>query len=112
MTFARKPGTHLWTPSEEQELLSRHDDELGTEDIAVATGIPLGAVKARLGMLLRQRKIASGRPTRMHGVVPLERLVDRETRKAAADQRDLTATFFGDPPPGFSALDKRRMQQS
>jgi hypothetical protein len=106
--MAFRAPAHFWKPEEERELVLLHDDGLGIEDIAVATGIPFGAVRARLEMLLRQRRIADGRPLHIRGVVPAERLADREARKAAADRRDITATFCGDPPPGFSALDKRR----
>jgi hypothetical protein len=31
-------------------------------------------------------------------------LVERAARDAARDQRTLTQDFFGDPPPGYSAL--------
>lgn len=40
--------------------------------------------------------------------VPAEVLADRDAREAARDRRDQTAAFCGDPPPGFSALDRRR----
>jgi len=33
--------------------------------------------------------------------------IDRSARKQAAMRRDLTGEVFGDPPPGYSALDKR-----
>lgn len=33
---------------------------------------------------------------------------DRAARKEAANRQDLTAQFFGDPPPGYSALDRKR----
>lgn len=33
--------------------------------------------------------------------------IERGRRLAALDRRDLTATFFGDPPPGYSALDDK-----
>lgn len=36
-----------------------------------------------------------------------EREIERDLRRAAADRRDITATFCGDPAPGYSALDKR-----
>lgn len=39
--------------------------------------------------------------------VPAQALADRETRIAAADRRTLTQRFFNDPPPGYSALDRR-----
>lgn len=33
---------------------------------------------------------------------------DLERRTAARARQDLTASVFGDPPPGYSALDRRR----
>lgn len=35
-------------------------------------------------------------------------MIEREARRAAENRRSVTATFFGDPPPGYSALDQRR----
>lgn len=34
-------------------------------------------------------------------------LADRAAREAAMDRRTLTQRIFGDPPPGYSALDRR-----
>jgi len=34
-------------------------------------------------------------------------LAEREARKEAERARDLTAATFGDPPPGYSALDRK-----
>lgn len=34
---------------------------------------------------------------------------DAELRRRAADRKDLTSTIFGDPPPGYSALDQKRL---
>jgi hypothetical protein len=39
--------------------------------------------------------------------VSAQALADRDARKAAAELRTQTAEFFGDPPPGYSALDRR-----
>jgi hypothetical protein len=39
-------------------------------------------------------------------------LAERVAREQARDRRGLTATFFGDPPVGFSALDRRRQQEA
>ena len=36
-----------------------------------------------------------------------EQLQAREARHAAAERMTPTAMFFGDPPPGYSALDRR-----
>jgi hypothetical protein len=40
--------------------------------------------------------------------IPARVLALRDARRDAADQRSLTGQVFGDPPPGFSALDARR----
>lgn len=48
--------------------------------------------------------------------IPLHTIEDRERRTAAREQRDedeltrgvVTSSFFNDPPPGYSALDRRR----
>jgi hypothetical protein len=37
-------------------------------------------------------------------------MIDRDIRKRAEAHRSITASFFGDPPPGYSALDERRQQ--
>lgn len=46
-------------------------------------------------------------PTR----VPADVLAQREARMAAAALRTRTQEFFGDPPPGYSALDKKRQSE-
>jgi hypothetical protein len=38
-------------------------------------------------------------------------LADRDRREALRDQQSLTATFFGDPLPGVSALDRRERER-
>jgi hypothetical protein len=40
--------------------------------------------------------------------VPNAALIDRERRERARDAASITAQIFGDPPPGYSALDRRR----
>jgi hypothetical protein len=37
-------------------------------------------------------------------------MVEREARRRAEAYRSITASFFGDPAPGYSALDQRRQQ--
>jgi hypothetical protein len=39
-------------------------------------------------------------------------LADRDARAAALDRRTPTQEFFGDPPPGYSALDRQRKSQN
>jgi hypothetical protein len=48
------------------------------------------------------------RPTNGSLRAPDSVLAERERRREATDRRDLTAATFGDPPVGYSALDRRR----
>lgn len=56
-----------------------------------------------------QRSADAGRYIRLgdHGA-PAHVLAARERRNDALDRRDLTGLLCGDPPPGFSALDRPR----
>jgi hypothetical protein len=38
-------------------------------------------------------------------------LADRDRREELREQQSLTAAFFGDPLPGRSALDRRRLNE-
>lgn len=38
----------------------------------------------------------------------MKNFADRDARKLAGYRRDVTAQTFGDPPPGYSALDQKR----
>lgn len=46
-------------------------------------------------------------PKVYHFFVPEETWQERDERLAAYKLATLTQVFFGDPPPGFSALDRR-----
>lgn len=41
-------------------------------------------------------------------IVAASAAAERDRRREASFRQDLTASVFGDPPPGFSALDQRR----
>ena len=58
---------------------------------------------------LRRPKLPSMHPNDAGGRITLsvDQEMERTARRQASLQRDLTAEIFGDPPPGFSALDKR-----
>jgi len=45
------------------------------------------------------------------GRIPVDVIADRDAREAAKMLRDRTAEFCGDPPPGYSALDRQRKSQ-
>lgn len=75
--------------------------------IAKAIGRSYSSVEHRLetygasfGTNRRSSRMASARE-----------LSERDARKEAICQQSLTAQIFGDPPPGFSALDRRNAQR-
>ena len=46
-------------------------------------------------------------PTEPRKQIPSQVLEAQQRRLDAENRRNLTASVFGDPPPGFSALDKK-----
>lgn len=67
---------------------------------------PTGTLRVRrtLPRGMRLAALNLGEPNRVF--VPEEVTADRDRRLAI--RRDLTAEFFGDPPRGYSALDRRQ----
>lgn len=68
----------------------------------------------------RYSKIRGGRPrvARVHAepvpnvrVTPAQ-IADRDARMEASWRRSQTQEFFGDPPPGFSCLDRKRQAET
>lgn len=117
----------LWTADETARALKMRGDKMTIACIAEALGRTPKAVKVRLSKLLmtpeererrnkheRDRRAEQESGTRIAGVsfesmskVPDTVLSERNTR-ISLQHRDLTAAFFGDPLPGFSALDRRQ----
>lgn len=73
----RTLGRHLGSSRQKYELMA-----------ATAAGVAFGGAGSRL-------------------TVPPELEAARRARKDAESRMSLTSTFFGDPPPGYSALDRR-----
>ncbi len=103
--MATRSDYHTWTPAYDERALALYEDDLGYDDIAVELGVTPGAVKARIEKLLYSGKTKA--EIKPHGHVAPELIAERDARKAAYDRRDQTATFCGDPPKGYSALDQR-----
>lgn len=60
-------------------------------------------------------KPGAPRAEKSHPVVSAQRLTpdqvaERDARYLASLKRNQTQAFFGDPPPGFSALDRKRQE--
>lgn len=83
----------------------RYDEKKSFLEIAAIFGMTLGQVTSKLErMRVPQKRIHFEKNTARF-FIPQRTLDDRDRRMKA--ERDLTAEFFGDPPPGFSALDCR-----
>lgn len=95
------------------------DELVARANVLRDLGLTYRAIDARLGL----RQGASEGKLRLRGdvrhrdsalerrAVPARVMADREARLAAADMRDLTAVFCGDPPVGYRALDGKTGQR-
>lgn len=91
-----------WTRDEIAKLRSMRRKKWSRKKIAAALGRTEGSVEGKINDLDRPM-IPAGMP----GPRPSQaELSDREKR-LDIPPRDLTAWFFGDPLPGYSALDRR-----
>ncbi len=101
-------------------LWQRHFvDEFGDDVKAAPFGTRFRVLQIIARTLDRTFEAVDGR-FRMYGVafganqrgreISAHTLAQRDARKEAERLRDLTSVVFGDPPPGFSALDRRRVR--
>jgi DNA-directed RNA polymerase specialized sigma24 family protein len=100
---------HIWTDEEIKRVLYLRD-ECGWEFEQIAEDLNLGADTCKQKYYYASN-LSTERPTEhiSKAARPLEHLLeDRERRQRARDQQNLTSQFFGDPPPGYSALDRRQ----
>lgn len=99
----REAQPELWT---RKKLAERYGIDVGTLDRSlqrVESIINRANVKRRGG----RPRLAEEPTTRRLSEGELRRMI--EENALAESRRDLTASFFGDPPPGRSALDMRRV---
>lgn len=108
--MTRKPK-RPWTADEVARLLQMRDVEKRkwTEiDQALGRGHASSAAKYEL---LRAEPAPSGiHDTGSRLVMPTRLEIERAARRDAELRRNLTQETFGDPPPGFSALDRRKSE--
>lgn len=98
-------GRHFWTQEQVELLFELRDDEAWEwPEIAKHLGIDQNKCVAKYENEYSRHKTRCEK-------APNKLFIDREHRAAARDRQDLTAQFFGDPPPGYSALDQRRQSR-
>jgi hypothetical protein len=114
-----------WSPEEWQKTKTMLDQGIDRNLVAKTIGRAIGCLKEKIrweGMSAEQRtarlkSIREKRQAASISDVPKRRVItepyvcesavaDRDLRKRIAP-RDLSAALFGDPLPGYSALDKR-----
>ena len=100
---------------EQQTEVMRNMRRMGKSWVEVAErfGCSTATVRRHMGFVVRRgREAAVGwkhlnlEPPQVSRVVPDCVIADRDRRLAVAP-RDLTAELFGDPKPGWSALDRQ-----
>lgn len=93
-----------WTPQEYATLYRCRQTDMPLCEIAVRVGRSVWAVRTKLhNRPVSYRIQAEGQNYQ----ASQDAIDDRELRRAALEQQTLTQAFCGDPPPGFSALERR-----
>lgn len=105
----------VWTRNEDAAVTRMRDDEkLPWEFIAQEMKRSVNAVRTRHSELRSGRAHAR----RLHEEISVnirvtpEMLADRDARMEASWRRSTTAMFFGDPPPGYSYLDRKQQAEA
>jgi hypothetical protein len=118
-----------WTPSEIERLLALKAEGLTPEQIGKRLNRTSKSVKTRLAYMKltpaqraarleydrNRRNFQNKAVSKVAGVEfearksarPEQDVIVERDRRHSAPMRDLTAAFFGDPPVGYSALERR-----
>jgi hypothetical protein len=102
MTSTSRP----WTEADFQHAKKLRAAGLSDELIGRAMNRSMLSVRNKLGY--RTIRKATGEPVSGSMRVSPSLLTERDRRAAAREQLDQAGRLFGDPPPGYSALDRRR----
>ena len=103
-------GTRYWKPREWERAKELREQGRTYVQIAEELGIDYHRVAMKFNNEGFRLRLESGAPN-PHGPPP-KLLIERERRHRAALAQSLTQHVFGDPPPGYSALDKKRREQN
>jgi len=108
VAFERLNPPVAWSTEEISKLMHLRA-QLGWDwcAIAVELGRTESGVKSKYKYVLHERSCAKA-PSLPGGREPIpETVLVEQARRLAAAARDLAGAVFGDPPRGFSALDRR-----
>lgn len=98
-----------WTSEEvERGVAMRLDDDMDWDEIAAALGRKsITTVHDKVSREIAKRERGTGVAVIRVGRLTPDQIETRDRRRAGYDARDFTSSFFGDPPKGFSALDRK-----
>lgn len=107
-----RPGTSLklvaWTEADKKQLLALRDGaKLGWTEIGARLGRPSGTVYDKYKYLKHASSIGPRIQSTNGMLIPEDVLADRERRQSAP--LTISAYVLGDPRPGYSALDQKRV---
>lgn len=98
------PERQIWTRIEIENAMTLYEDDHSFEEIAHILGRSVEATKYRIHAEQAKARIAAG--VTRSSISP-EQEDEPARRLEGYGARDITASLFGDPPRGFSALDKQ-----
>lgn len=99
-----------WTPELIKIARAMREDGRELREIAKAVGLSTVAVSEKVRDISERLRLSlRAGPVKPHDYVPAEVMAELERRSVAIAQQDDIAQIFGDPPPGYSALDQKRM---
>jgi hypothetical protein len=96
-----------WSMKEFHQALRMKRQGMSCTDIAIALGKKVAAIEAKL-------KCCGKRPVNFPNPYPTEGSTDdleAQSERDVAHHRDLTGVICGDPPIGYSALDRKRLRR-
>lgn len=107
-----------WTDEETELLLRCIADEMNTRMIAARIGRTMSAVRGRIrklrhthGINIKTRVYVPRGPQLRSEMItkwePPNEIMEEAKRRRSLSRSSLTAEFFGDPLPGYSALDRK-----
>lgn len=103
-----RPDRHFCTPYELSQLMELRDvRDMSFELIVMRLNLSSIQCQNKYWAVTQRKKTEQGIKPEAR-TAPNKAIIDRERRHRARYMQDITGLAFGDPPPGFSALDKMR----